>query len=66
MLTPTQGIFAGSGFMEAIVVSDIPKGLFTSAGTVGIIAGRVLGKTEIKNPLGGTISVRWGRWCKEK
>jgi len=57
MLTSTQGIFAGSGFMEAIVVSDIPKGLFTSAGTVVIIAGRVLGKTEIKNPLGGTISV---------
>ena len=57
MLTATQGLFAGHGFMEGIVVSDIPKGLFTSEGTVVIIAGSVLGKTETKNPLGGTISV---------
>lgn len=42
MLTPTQGIFDG------FVVSNIPKGLFTARGTDVVLAGRVIGKTEVK------------------
>jgi hypothetical protein len=42
MLTPTQGIF------DYFVVSNIPKGLFTSSRTNVVLAGRVIGKTEVK------------------
>jgi hypothetical protein len=60
MVSPTQGYFLGadskSGDFDLIVVSDIPKGLFTSK-TLVILACRVLGKTEVKVPLfGGTAS----------
>jgi hypothetical protein len=49
MLTPTQGIFDG------FVVSNIPKGLFTSSGTHVVLAGRVIGKTEVKMGLEMTV-----------
>jgi len=55
MLSPTQGLFANDKF-NCIVVSDIPKGLFTSQKQV-VLAGRVLGKTEVKLPLLGMVSV---------
>ena len=45
MITATQGVFKSDG--EPFVVSDIPKGLFKSKERV-VLAGRVLGKTEIK------------------
>ena len=45
MITATKGIFKADG--KHFVVSDIPKGLFKSKERV-VLAGRVLGKTEIK------------------
>ena len=52
MLTATQGIFKSDG--KSFVVSNIPKGLFKSKERV-VLAGRVLGKTEIK--MGFTLFV---------
>jgi len=55
MLSATQGVFVG-GFVGAIVVSDVPRGLFTSEASV-VLAGRVLGNIETKLPLLGTTMV---------
>lgn len=52
MITATQGIFKSDG--KSFVVSNIPKGLFKSKERV-VLAGRVLGKTEIK--MGFTLFV---------
>jgi hypothetical protein len=55
MLSPTEGILAeGNNFL---VVSNIPKGLFTSAPQHVVLAGSVLGKKEIKLPVLGVVSV---------
>ncbi|MDP2755165.1 MAG: hypothetical protein Q8P40_12360 [Nitrospirota bacterium] len=54
MLTPTQGLFLKGS--QPFVVSNIPKGLFTSEKKV-VLAGRGLGKTEVKLPLFGEVSV---------
>lgn len=57
MLSATQGLFGGEDFgLPAIVVSDIPRGLFTSEAKV-VLAGRVLGNIETKLPLLGTMIV---------
>lgn len=53
MMTSTQGVFEASE--EHFVVSNIPKGLFTSKGTRVLIAGRVIGKTEVKMGLVMTV-----------
>jgi len=45
MITATEGVFKSGG--ESFVVSKIPKGLFKSKERV-VLAGRVLGKKEIK------------------
>lgn len=50
MITPTSGIF------ENIVVSDIPKNAFTHRVTV-MLAGKVLGTTNVKNKFGGEVSI---------
>lgn len=58
MQTATQGIFAdliGMG-SQLYVVSDIPKGMFKESGTL-VLAGKVLGKTELQVPLLGLMRV---------
>ena len=54
MISATEGIFEKNG--EPFLVSKIPKGLFSSKTKV-FIAGRVLGKKEIKLPILGTVLV---------
>ena len=54
MLSPTQGVLEVGG--DPVIVSKIPKGLFSSKAKV-VIAGRVLGKKEIKLPVLGTVLV---------
>jgi hypothetical protein len=55
MSTATQGVFTSrvsSSFSDhPLVVSGIPRGTFTKKGAV-MLAGRVLGKTELKTGLG--------------
>ena len=50
MITATSGIF------EGIVVSDIPRNAFTGTNTV-MLAGKVLGTTNVKNQMGGEVSL---------
>ena len=59
MQTATQGIFAEVDSMGAqpFVVSDIPKGMFKKSGTIVVLAGKVLGKTELQVPLFGLRQV---------
>lgn len=54
MLSPAQGLFMEDS--QSFVVSNIPKGLFTTEKKV-VLAGHVLGKTEVKLPLFGPVSV---------
>ena len=57
MLSATQGVFGGRDFgLPAIVVSDIPKGLFTFEASV-VLAGRVMGNIETQLPLLGKMMV---------
>lgn len=57
MLSATQGVFGGEDFgLPAIVVSDVPRGLFTSEASV-VLAGRVLGNIETQLPLLGKMMV---------
>jgi hypothetical protein len=56
MQTATQGIF-GVGDFSPFVVSDIPKGLFKEGGLIVVLAGKVLGKTELQVPLFGLRQV---------
>ncbi len=55
MQTATQGLFTGSN--AVIVVSDIPKGQFKEAGSIVVLAGKVLGKTEQQLPILGLMQV---------
>lgn len=55
METAIQGILSSKG--KFFVVSNIPNGLFKTGGQSVVIAGKVLGKTETKLPLVGTIQV---------
>lgn len=55
MQTATQGIFGVDN--APVIVSDIPKGLFKEGGLIVVLAGRVLGKTELQVPLFGLIQV---------
>ena len=59
MVTATSGIFIPGGFemVQHIVVSNIPKGLFTTSDARIIIAGKVLGNTESIVPLFGAVQV---------
>ena len=58
MQTATQGIFAEVDSMGTLlIVSDIPKGMFKKSGTIVVLAGRVLGKTELQVPLLGLRQV---------
>ena len=54
MITPTSGIFRYRAV--TIVVSGIPNNTFTHQATV-MLAGKVLGTTNVKNQLGGEVSV---------
>ncbi|NUO09433.1 MAG: hypothetical protein HUU08_12270 [Candidatus Brocadia sp.] len=56
MQTATQGIFGGKG-ETFFVVSDIQKGMFRESGLIVVLAGRVLGKTELQVPLLGLMQV---------
>ena len=51
MLTATR-----ANFNNEIIISDIPKGMFTQK-TATVIAGKVLGKEHIKNRFGGKTSL---------
>lgn len=51
MLTADRAIFGG------ILVSGTPGNLFTAKGTRVVLAGKVLGKTPVKTPFGGEMSV---------
>lgn len=55
METATQGIFNNS--REPFIVTDIPKGTFKKSGTIVVLAGKVLGKTELQNHLLGLMQV---------
>jgi hypothetical protein len=60
MVSATSGIFIPGGFemVQHIVVSNIPKGLFTSSDEASIIiVGEVLGKTESTVPILGSMQV---------
>jgi hypothetical protein len=52
MMSATQGVFGSAG--RSFVVSGIPRGAFTEKAAV-LLAGRVLGKTELKTGLGSLI-----------
>lgn len=49
MITPTSGLFGN------VVFSNLPKNAFTKPVKV-LLAGKVLGSTDIKNQFGGTVS----------
>lgn len=46
-----------ASFNDRILVSGVPGNLFTARGTRVVLAGKVLGKTPIKTPFGGEVSV---------
>jgi hypothetical protein len=54
MRTASEGIFHWGS--NAIVVSKIPNGMFTNTARV-ILAGKVQGKTDVKLPMAGIVSV---------
>jgi len=54
MNTPTSALFNNNG--GVIVVSDIPKNAFTVPGMI-LFAGKVQGTTNVKNQMGGEVSV---------
>jgi hypothetical protein len=54
MITPASGIFANGA--ANVLVSDIPRNAFTTPGRI-MLAGKVLGATNIKNQFGGETSV---------
>ena len=67
MLTETQGLFS-----HVVVVSDVPRGMFTRSGTqVGLI-GRILGRTELKGLTGTLAHLKFvdtyahPKWCPGK
>lgn len=55
MTSATQGIFSAQD--KTFVVSGIPMGRFTQQGSMVMVAGRVLGNTEIKLPILGPTLV---------
>lgn len=56
MNSATEGLFSASEFSDALLVSAIPPGRFTQARSMVMLAGRVVGKQEIKLPvLGPTL-----------
>src|SRR5262249_47541335 len=57
MNSATEGLFFESAGLHSLVVSDIPSGKFTQSGAVSVLAGRVVGKKEIKLPLLGPTLV---------
>lgn len=57
MQSATIGLFEGDGFFSVIMVSDIPKGLFTASVTRVIIAGKVLGNKKLVLPILGASQV---------
>ena len=67
MISATEGIFESKD--EPFIVSNMPKGLFTSEAHV-VIAGRVLGKKETNFPVVGTVLVPHlkfvgGHFCRD-
>ena len=57
MQTATQGIFGVGINNKPVIVSDIPKGMFKEEGLIVVLASKVIGKTETKLPLVGTMQV---------
>ena len=56
MNTATVGLFSSSGLPGALLVSAIPSAKFTKANSMVMLAGRVVGKQEIKLPVLGIVS----------
>src|SRR3990167_2974144 len=55
MQASTQGIFVVGD--APIIVSDIPKGMFKEEGLIVVLAGKVIGKTELQLPFLGLMQV---------
>lgn len=55
MQSVTKGVFENAG--KPFIVSNIPKGMFRVAGQVIVLAGKVIGKTELKVPVLGQMQV---------
>jgi|LGVF01.1.fsa_nt_gb hypothetical protein len=56
MMTATKAVF-DMGSTDYIVVSDIPRGTFTKSGVDILLAVKVIGKTDLRLPIFGTVSV---------
>jgi hypothetical protein len=56
MNSATEGLFGGND-LDALLVSAIPPGKFTQANSMVMLAGRVVGKQEVKLPLVGSTMV---------
>jgi hypothetical protein len=57
MNSATEGLFSGSEFSDALLVSAIPTARFTQPRSMVMLAGRVVGKQEVKLPLLGPTLV---------
>lgn len=61
MLSADRGLFGhkdpGMAIASDLVVSGIPRNLFTVKSTGAILAGKVIGKTPLKTPFGGEVSM---------
>lgn len=56
MNSATEGVFSATEFNDVLLVSALPPGRFTQARSMVMLAGRVMGKQEIKLPvLGPTL-----------
>jgi len=57
MNSSTEGLFSGSGFSDALLVSAVPPARFTQPRVMVMLAGRVVGKQEVKLPMLGSTLV---------
>ncbi len=58
MISATKAILKIDVYdIDYIVVSDIPKGIFTESGVDVLLAAKVIGKIDIQLPIFGTVSV---------
>jgi hypothetical protein len=57
MNSASEGLFGGGEFSDALLVSGVPSARFTQANSMVMLAGRVIGKQEVKLPLLGPTMV---------
>jgi len=57
MNSATEGLFSGSEFSDVLLVSGAPSARFTQPRSMVMLAGRVVGKQEVKLPLLGPTLV---------